>query len=121
MTKTVPAKNGVRVVVAGDRGTGKSSLIAAIASDSFPDSVLPVLPPTILPADFFPDYVPLTIIDTSSSLEKKNKRNEELIGADVVVLTYACNDSQSFSRLSSYWFRELQKLEVGVFLCILLV
>jgi Ras family protein T1 len=56
------------------------------------------------------------------SLEKQNKRNEELIGADVVVLTYACNDSQSFSRLSSYWFRELQKLEVGVFfLCILLV
>ncbi|KEH23750.1 putative small GTPase superfamily, EF-hand domain pair [Medicago truncatula] len=112
MTKT--DRNAVRVVVAGDRGTGKSSLIAAIASESFPDTVLPVLPPTLLPADYFPDHVPITVIDTSSSLEKQNKRNEELKGADVVVLTYACNDSQSFSRLSSYWFRELQKLEVTV-------
>ncbi|KAL5059562.1 hypothetical protein RYX36_031166 [Vicia faba] len=114
MTKTTTDRNGVRVVVVGDRGTGKSSLIAAIASDSFPETVLPVLPPTLLPADFFPDYVPLTVIDTSSSLEKQNKRNKELKAADVVVLTYACNDSQSFSRLSSYWFRELHKLEVTV-------
>ena len=36
--------------------------------------------------------------------------------ADVVVLTYACNDTASFSRLSSYWFPELQKLEVGGFM-----
>ncbi|XP_004493665.1 mitochondrial Rho GTPase 2-like isoform X2 [Cicer arietinum] len=112
MTKSVTGQSGVRVVVAGDRGTGKSSLIAAIASDSFSDDVPSLLPPTLLSADFFPDNVPLTIIDTSSSLEKQNKRNEELKGADVVVLTYACNDSQSFLRLSSYWFRELQSLEV---------
>jgi len=64
MSKT--DRNAVRVVVAGDRGTGKSSLIAAIASESFPDTVLPVLPPTLLPADYFPDYVPITVIDTSS-------------------------------------------------------
>lgn len=47
------------------------------------------------------------------SLEKQGKRNEELKRADVVVLTYACNEPTTFSRLSSYWFRELEKLEVG--------
>lgn len=56
----------VRVVVAGDRGTGKSSLIAAAASESFQENVPSVLPPTRLPADFFPDHVPVTLIDTSS-------------------------------------------------------
>ncbi len=61
---------GVRcqVVVIGDRGTGKSSLIIAVATDSFPDKAPPVLPPTRLPHDFYPDRVPLTIVDTSSRL-----------------------------------------------------
>ncbi|KAJ0791214.1 putative GTP binding domain, P-loop containing nucleoside triphosphate hydrolase [Helianthus annuus] len=58
----------VRVAVVGDRGTGKSSLIAAAASESFPDSVSPVLPPTRLPADYYPDGVPVTIIDTASRI-----------------------------------------------------
>ncbi|KAG2405798.1 hypothetical protein LR48_Vigan902s000200 [Vigna angularis] len=107
-------RSGVRVVVIGDRATGKSSLIAAIATESFAESITPVIPPTLLPPDLFPDKVPLTVIDTSSSLDKQSKRNEELKRADVVVLTYACNDTASFSRLSSYWFPELHKLEVKV-------
>ncbi|KAK7242987.1 hypothetical protein RIF29_37769 [Crotalaria pallida] len=102
----------VRVVVAGDRGTGKSTLIAAIASETFPEAVARVLPPTVLPHDLFPDHVPLTLVDTSSILEKQGKRNEELKRADVVVLTYACNDPTSFTRLTSYWLPELDKLEV---------
>ena len=62
----VGGKNGVRVVVAGDRGTGKSSLIVTAVSEIFPISVQPVLPPSRLPDDLYPDRVPITIIDTSS-------------------------------------------------------
>ncbi|GMN48783.1 hypothetical protein TIFTF001_017951 [Ficus carica] len=107
-------RTGVRVVVAGDRGTGKSSLIVTAASESFPENVPPVLPPTRLPADFFPDFVPLTIIDTSSSLESRSKRNEELKRADVVVLTYACDQQVTLTRLRTYWLPELRQLEVKV-------
>lgn len=56
----------VRIVVVGDKGTGKSSLIVAAATDSFPPNVPPVLPDTKLPFEFFPDGVPVTIVDTSS-------------------------------------------------------
>ena len=59
-------RTGVRIVVAGDRGTGKSSLIVTAAAENFPANVAPVLPPTRLPDDFYPDRVPITIIDTSS-------------------------------------------------------
>ena len=45
----------VRIVVVGDKGTGKSSLIVAAATDSFPPNVPPVLPDTKLPFEFFPD------------------------------------------------------------------
>ena len=57
---------GVRIVVAGDRGTGKSSLIVTAAAETFPINVPLLLPPTRLPEDMYPDRVPVTIIDTSS-------------------------------------------------------
>ena len=57
---------GVRVVVIGDAGTGKSSLVVAVATEQFPENVPKVMPNTRLPADYFPDRVPITIIDTSS-------------------------------------------------------
>ncbi|KAM1169378.1 hypothetical protein ACFX13_031881 [Malus domestica] len=107
-------RTGVRVVVAGDRGTGKSTLIAAVATDAFDPNVPPVLPPTRLAADMFPDFVPLTIIDTSSSLENCSKRNEELKRADVVVITYACDQPMTLTRLTTYWLLELRHLEVKV-------
>ncbi len=66
--EVVPRGARCQVVVIGDRGTGKSSLIIAVATDSFPDKAPPVLPPTRLPHDFYPDRVPLTIVDTSSRL-----------------------------------------------------
>lgn len=59
-------KKTVRIVVAGDQGTGKSSLIISVATESFPEHVQPVVPPSRLPSDFYPDRVPITIIDTSS-------------------------------------------------------
>lgn len=59
-------RSGCQVVVIGDHGTGKSSLIIALATDSFPEKPPPVLPPSRLPPDFYPDRVPLTIVDTSS-------------------------------------------------------
>ncbi|XVF21782.1 hypothetical protein REPUB_Repub12eG0119800 [Reevesia pubescens] len=105
-------RTGVRVVVAGDRGTGKSSLITAAASDSVPEHVPSVLPPTHLPSDFYSDGVPVTIVDTSASMEDRVKLIDELKRADAVVLTYACDQPMTLSRLSTFWLPELRKLEV---------
>lgn len=104
----------VRVVVVGDRGSGKSSLIAAAASENFPESVSPVLPPTRLPADYYPDGVPVTIIDTASSLEGKAKLEEELKRADAVVITYACDKPETLNRLQTFWIPECRRLKVKV-------
>ncbi|KAL6644019.1 hypothetical protein ACP70R_018785 [Stipagrostis hirtigluma subsp. patula] len=43
------------------------------------------MPLTRLPADYFPDRVPITIIDTSSSPEQKPKLIPECQAADAVV------------------------------------
>ncbi|KAJ4719482.1 Mitochondrial Rho GTPase [Melia azedarach] len=107
-------KTGVRIVVCGEKGTGKSSLIVTAAADTFPANVPPVLPPTRLPEDFYPDRVPITIIDTSSSMEDRGKLGEELRRADAVVLTYACDRPETLDELSTFWLPELRRLEVKV-------
>ncbi|XP_022746223.1 mitochondrial Rho GTPase 1-like isoform X3 [Durio zibethinus] len=107
-------KTGVRIVVAGDRGTGKSSLIVTAAADTFPTNVPRLLPPTRLPEDFYPDRVPITIIDTSSNPEDRGKLAEELKRADAVVLTYACDQPETLNRLSTFWLPELRQVEVKV-------
>jgi polynucleotide 5'-kinase involved in rRNA processing len=60
------ARTRIQVVVIGDVGVGKSSMILAIATDSFAEGVPRVLPLTRLPTDFYPEGVPLTIYDSSS-------------------------------------------------------
>ncbi|CAL1393504.1 unnamed protein product [Linum trigynum] len=113
-TLAAGGKTGVRIVVAGDRGTGKSSLIITAAIDNFPATCPPVLPPTRLAEDFYPDRVPVTIIDTSSKLEDTGKVAEELKRADAVVLTYACDKPETLDRLSTFWLPKLRQLEVKV-------
>ncbi|KAJ8543171.1 hypothetical protein K7X08_005694 [Anisodus acutangulus] len=107
-------RTNVRVVVIGDRATGKSSLITAVATANFPEEVLPVLPPIRLPADLYPDNVPVTITDTSSSLGSRGKVAEELKRADAVVLTYACDQPATLNRLTTFWLYEFGRLEIRV-------
>ncbi|KAF3779738.1 Mitochondrial Rho GTPase 1 [Nymphaea thermarum] len=106
--------NNVRIVVVGDQGAGKSSLIIALAVGIFSHSVPPVVPPTRLPADYYPDKVPLTIVDTSSRPEDRNKVAAECKIADVVVLTHQCDRQETLDRLSTFWLPELRRLEVKV-------
>ncbi|XP_020252265.1 mitochondrial Rho GTPase 1-like [Asparagus officinalis] len=108
-------RTSVRVVVIGDAGTGKSSLITSAATENFAESASRVVPPTHLPADYYPDRVPLTVIDTSSSSpEDKSKTFAECQNADAIVLTYACDRPSTLDRLSTYWLPELRRLEIKV-------
>uniref|UniRef100_A0A0E0CA66 Mitochondrial Rho GTPase n=1 Tax=Oryza meridionalis TaxID=40149 RepID=A0A0E0CA66_9ORYZ len=107
-------KQSLRVVVIGDPGTGKSSLVVSAATERFPGDVPRVLPPTRLPVDYFADRIPITIVDTSSSPEQRTKLIAECQSADVVVLTYACDQPATLERLSSFWFPELRRLQAPV-------
>ncbi|XP_065852495.1 mitochondrial Rho GTPase 1-like [Euphorbia lathyris] len=109
MTKAATANPSCKT---GVRHTGKSSLILTAAADTFPANVPPVLPPTMLPEDIYPDRVPVTIIDTSSRVEDSVKVAEELKRADAVVLTYACDKPETLDRLSAFWLPELRRFEV---------
>jgi len=48
------------------------------------------------------------------SIDNRIKLIEEFRKADVVLLTYACDQPSTLDRLSSYWLPELRRLEVSL-------
>jgi len=52
------------------------------------------------------------------SVGEQGKVVEELKRADSVIVTYACDDTMSFERVSTHWLPQLQKLEVGDWVCL---
>lgn len=100
-----------RVVVLGDPGVGKSSLIAA-ATESFDPNPPPCLPPTRLPPQV--DNVPLLVTDTSTRSENSQSLRDMVKDMDVILLCYAVDTIDPIQRLREYWLPELHKLKMNL-------
>ena len=108
------APSTVHICVCGDPGVGKTSLITAAATETFPDHPPPVLPPARLPADTTPEGVPVVITDTSSRPEDKQALELACQEASVIVLCFSMDKPSTLRRVSSYWMPELRRLGVHV-------
>ena len=90
----------IRIVVLGDEGVGKSSLVMSLLTESFPDSAsLPsVIPEVAIPSKYNPDNVDVFIADTPSTVDTLGERP-----VDAVVLVYDVQSENGFRRLQSHW------------------
>ncbi|KAG2269470.1 hypothetical protein Bca52824_064025 [Brassica carinata] len=106
----------VRIVVVGEKGTRKSSLIlAAVTAHNHPNPIIPpLLPYTNLRSEYFSEDVPFTLIDTFLRPEDKRDVIREVKEADAIVLTFAMDRQESLDRLSEYWLPLFRHLEVRV-------
>ncbi|KAL6768446.1 hypothetical protein ACKKBF_B39160 [Auxenochlorella protothecoides x Auxenochlorella symbiontica] len=111
----------VRIAVVGDPGVGKTSLITAAATETFPDHPPPVLPPAILPAETVPECVPVVITDTSSRPEDAAALELAVQEASVVVLCFAMDRPNTLARVSRHWIPELRRMAGGAHVPVLLV
>ena len=88
----------VRMIVVGDKGCGKTSLITTLVSSIFPESVPPVLQQVEVPPEETDDGVALSITDTSSAAEDRENVLKEVAQADVAILVYSVEDDEAFDK-----------------------
>eukprot|EP00111_Clytia_hemisphaerica_P015476 TCONS_00045704-protein len=100
---SVYATKGVRILLVGDDGVGKTSLILSLVTEEFPDEVPSRAEEITIPADVTPEKVPTHIVDFSSAEQTEDELRFELEQADVVCVVYACDNDESISRITSYW------------------
>ncbi|WFC95153.1 ERMES complex Ca(2+)-binding regulatory GTPase gem1 [Malassezia brasiliensis] len=104
----------IRVVLAGDPGTGKSTLITSLIKETFVEDVQEIVPELTLPADVSPEGVTTKIVDTYPHSEYEERQETELRRANVIVLVYSVIDTESFERIPSYWLPYIRSLGINV-------
>jgi small GTP-binding protein len=99
------------VVVCGDTGVGKSSLIARMAKDQFEEGQGSAVTGSMIPMSVDVDgkRIKLMIWDTSGSEECRDLTNCHFENAQACLMVYAVDDPQSAENILSTWRILLEK------------
>ncbi|CAK9300103.1 unnamed protein product [Gordionus sp. m RMFG-2023] len=103
-------KKDVRILVLGEDGVGKTSIILSLVTDEFAIEVPPRAEEITIPADVTPDRVPTYIVDFSTQEQSEDVLIEEIQKADVICLVYAINDDSSIEQLKNYWLPIIRRV-----------
>jgi len=102
--------NLLKILLIGDSGVGKSSLLTRFCDDSFSDKQL-----TTIGVDFKVKYVELkntkfklAVWDTAGQERFRTLTSSYYRGAHALILVYDTSDRQTFSNLT-YWVEEVRK------------
>jgi Ras family protein T1 len=104
VSSTSLLRKNVRILLVGDQGVGKTSLILSLVSEEFPEEVPPKAEEITIPADVTPEHVPTNIVDFSTLDQSEEGLLEEIHKAHVVCVVYSVDDENSLDRISSYWY-----------------
>ncbi|ELT87672.1 hypothetical protein CAPTEDRAFT_218919 [Capitella teleta] len=96
-------RKDVRILLVGEPGVGKTSLILSLVSEEFPVEVPAKAEEITIPADVTPEKVPTHIVDFSSQEQEDSQLVEEIIKAHVICTVYAVDDEESIQKIKTYW------------------
>lgn len=96
-------RRNVRMLLVGERGVGKTSLILSLVSEEFPEEVPTKAEEIIIPPDVTPEQVPTHIVDYSAAEQSEEMLTDEIQRAHVICIVYSVEDELSFDKVTTYW------------------
>ncbi|ORX72947.1 mitochondrial Rho GTPase [Linderina pennispora] len=93
-------RDDIRIVLVGDDGVGKSTLVTALIKETFIANVQAVVPEVTIPPEVTPENVTTHIIDTSPKADDQEVLETELRKANVVCIV--------FQRVHEHWLTMLR-------------
>lgn len=96
-------KESIRILVIGDEGVGKSSLISTFVSEQFPEEVPHMITDTVLPPEFTWNSVTSTISDSSSLLGDREVLYHKIIASDAIIALYDVSKLVTLDNLIKEW------------------
>uniref|UniRef100_A0A6E8VU39 Mitochondrial Rho GTPase n=1 Tax=Anopheles coluzzii TaxID=1518534 RepID=A0A6E8VU39_ANOCL len=106
---SVSHKRHVRILLVGDQGVGKTSLILSLVSEEFPEDVPLKAEEITIPADVTPEQVPTNIVDYSAVEQSDEALAEEIRKAHVVCIVYSVDCEETLDGITERWLPMVQK------------
>jgi len=90
----------VRILLVGDDGVGKSTLITSLIKETFVSELQHVVPEVTIPPEVTPENVTTHIVDSSARSDNREQLKTEIKKANVICIVYAIDNPHTFNRLA---------------------
>ncbi|RKP37676.1 P-loop containing nucleoside triphosphate hydrolase protein [Dimargaris cristalligena] len=98
----------IRILLVGDSGVGKSTLIATLIKEDFVPEVQPVVPEITIPPELTSESVTTHLIDSSPEEAHRHQLAVEIRKAHAVGVVYALDQPESAQRVTDFWLPYLK-------------
>ncbi|OCH84908.1 mitochondrial Rho 1 [Obba rivulosa] len=107
-------RRDVRILLVGDEGVGKSTIVTSLIKESFVAHVQHVVPEVTIPPEVTPENVTTYIVDSGCGLQDRPHLESEIRKAHVICVVYSIDNPNSFDRIPTYWLPYFRQLGVNV-------
>ncbi|KAF8442938.1 P-loop containing nucleoside triphosphate hydrolase protein [Boletus edulis BED1] len=104
-------RRDVRILLVGDDGVGKSTIITSLIKEAF---VQRVVPEVTIPPEVTPENVTTYIVDSGAGPQDRQHLESEIRKAHVICVVYAIDNPNSFDRIPTFWLPHFRQLGVNV-------
>lgn len=103
-------KEQIKIILIGDTGTGKSSVISSYISKYFPNEVPAVLVDAIIPPDSTANNVSVTIMDSSALLGDRDVLHQKIRMADSIIALFDVTRPETIDSLEELWLPTIRDI-----------
>ncbi|KZT55454.1 mitochondrial Rho GTPase [Calocera cornea HHB12733] len=107
-------RRDVRILLVGDDGVGKSTIVTSFIKDYYVPHVQAVVPEVTIPPEVTPENVTTYIVDSSARSQDRQRLDSELRKAHVICVVYGIDNPHSFDRVPTYWLPYIRSVGVNV-------